>query len=231
MEITFTLRSLRRFLIRLLTLAILLGLAAEVADEALDWDVPLDLDDFFSLSDEGNFPTWISSLVLFSCGVVLAGIARATRLTGGDYVIHWVGLSLIFFYISLDEFVTLHEELNQFFDLDGIFHFGWVIPAGVIVAVIGLSYLRFLWHLTPKVRWRFVAAGALFVGGALIVELLLGWWTDQAGDQNLTYGLIDLVEESMEVIGSSLFLYSLIDYLGGASGRISIALTSEEDPA
>ena len=30
------------------------------------------------------------------------------------------------------------------------------------------------------------------IGGALVVELALGWWTDRAGSKNLVYGLIDL---------------------------------------
>ena len=55
------------------------------------------------------------------------------------------------------------------------------------------------------------------------MELPLGYWTDQHGQENLMYGMIDLVEESLEIIGVSLFLYTLLEHLA--------ALTAEEPEA
>ena len=62
------------------------------------------------------------------------------------------------------------------------------------------------------------------MGGALGIELPLGYWTDVAGDTNMVYALIDLVEESMELLGVSLFLCALVGYLGGDAGRIEIQI-------
>ncbi len=84
-------------------------------------------------------------------------------------------LGVLFFYISLDDFTTLHENANSWFNLDGIFYFGCVIPAGLIVAVLGLAYIPFLESLPAKSTRRIVVAGILYVGGALIIELLLGY--------------------------------------------------------
>jgi hypothetical protein len=58
-----------------------------------------------------------------------------------------------------------------------------------------------------------VIAGAIFVGGALGVEMILGYWTDLHGEENLTYGMIDWVEESLEMCGMSLFAWSAGSFL------------------
>ncbi|HYX90280.1 MAG TPA: hypothetical protein VE782_01860, partial [Myxococcaceae bacterium] len=66
-------------------------------------------------------------------------------------------------------------------------------------------------------RWQFILAGALYVGGALVMELPLGWWYERAGDANLVYAAIDHLEETLEMIGASLFLSALVEELGEAA--------------
>lgn len=82
------------------------------------------------------------------------------------------------------------------------------------MTVFGLAFLGFLSHLPRDTRRRFVLAGSLYVSGALVMELPLGYWTDIAGSHNLTYALIDWVEESLEIAGLSIFAYSLVRYSG-----------------
>ncbi len=36
---------------------------------------------------------------------------------------------MVFLYISLDEFISIHEEMSNWFDYDGVLYCGWVIPA------------------------------------------------------------------------------------------------------
>ncbi len=57
------------------------------------------------------------------------------------------------------------------------------------------------------------------------MELPLGYWTDVAGSHNFVYAMIDLVEESMELIGVSVFLYSLVEYLIRPSDVVRIEVT------
>jgi hypothetical protein len=102
--------------------------------------------------------------------------------------------------------------LNSFFDWGGALHFGWVVPAGIFVAILGLSLLGFLSRLPPSIRWRMLTSAALFIGGAMGIELILGWWTDSEGSDNLIYAMIDWVEETLELSGIGLFLYTLLIY-------------------
>lgn len=222
MEIRFRLAGLRRGLIGLLALLVCLGFWAEVVDEFSPTEDPWGLVSFFGLSYERNLPTWVASLALVACAAALAAIARATRQAGGPRVGHWRGLAAAFAWISLDEFVGIHEEMSNWFDYGGVLYFSWVIPASVLVVLFGAAYLRFLGDLPRHFRRRFVLAGALYVGGALLMELPLGYWTDVAGHSNLVYGMIDLVEESLELAGTFLFLYTLVEYLTTPGGALRL---------
>lgn len=189
------------------------GLAAEILQAALHLRGDRGLVPMFSLSYEQNIPTWYSSSLLLACSVLLFLIAAATKREGGPRVNHWRALGLGFLYISLDEVASIHEHAG-WLRLGGVLYFSWVIPAAIVVALVGASYLRFLQHLPPATRARFLLAGAIYVGGAVGMELPLGYWTERYGSNNFVYGAIDWVEESMEILGVTLFLLALVDYLG-----------------
>lgn len=205
-------RTVRWLLLLATAVVSLLGLAAELVHQLVP-SAQSPLLPLLSLSVEGNLPTWYSSLLLAGCGVLLLIAAAAVKQTGGSFVRRWALLGAVFLYMSLDEAVELHEHLGEFVQLHGVLYFSWIIPAGVIVLLLGLAYLPFLKHLPARTRWRFVVAGVLYVCGALVMELPLGWWAERAGRHNLVYGLLDWVEESMEMFGAALFLLSLLTHL------------------
>jgi hypothetical protein len=176
-------------------------------------DAPDELVMPLSLSFEENVPTWYASALLLSAGLALAAIARgATRQRG-----RWTFLAAAFFYLSLDEVAQLHEHLNGLVRLGGVLYFSWIVPAAVVVAILGVVYVPFLRALPPRVRSRFLAAGCLYVGGALVMELPLGWWATRFGEDDLGYAMIDFVEEAMELVGVTLFLDTLLEHRGTLS--------------
>ena len=164
----------------------------------------------FSLSQEANVPTWYSSVLLFSCALSLwAHGVDELRRAAPRWHWHWRGHAGVFAAISMDEVASFHERINATAHLGGVLYYAWVIPFGALVVVVGVLCLPFLAALPRPTRLRFMVAGALYVGGALGVELILGAWADQHGPMNLTYRLIDAVEEGGEIAGASLFLWSL----------------------
>jgi hypothetical protein len=206
-------RGLARGLVVAMATLGALGLFAEVLNHR--WHRPglEPLIAFLSLSFERNLPTWYASSLLLACAVALAAVAIAVVRPGDAFRRHWWGLAIIFGYMSLDEAVSLHEHLGGLFRLRGVLYFSWVVPAAALVALFGLSYLRFVLKLPPGTRRRFVTAGVVYVGGALFMELPLGWWTERAGDENLGYALIDWVEEMLELGGATLFLLAILRHL------------------
>lgn len=198
--------GVRRLVVGATALVSALGLVAEIGE--YEFGLGEDIVEAFSLSYEANVPTWYASVLLFSCGALLGVVAHhAYRVASRDRH-RWALLAAIFVYISLDEAVEIHEHA-AYFDTGGVLYFSWVIPAAIVVALVGLAFLPFVRRLPPLTRRRFVIAGALYVGGALGMELPLGWWTERSGDQNLGYGLIDWVEESLELAGATYFFLSV----------------------
>ncbi len=216
MQVEFSLRRLRRTLAVTTALIAALGLAAELCDHlwAPAWaatTVPL-----LSLSYEVNLPTWYVVCLHAACALGCALAATHARADGAPHGTRWGVLAGLFAYVSADELIQIHEAASGWFDTGGLLYFGWIIPAAVVVVALGLWFVPFLRALPPATRRRFVTAGGIFVGGALLMELPLGWWTERAGADNLVYALIDWVEETLELAGVTLFLCALVSHLAGA---------------
>ncbi|WP_437612952.1 hypothetical protein WMF20_10720 [Sorangium sp. So ce834] len=230
MQITLASARLRTALFASMAAVAGAGLAVEVLKPILKLKSRSGVVPLLSLSYEQNVPTWYTSCLLFACSLTLAAIAAGAR-RAGRFVKHWWGLAAAFLYISLDEVVEIHEAASSWLDLGGVLYFGWVIPAAVVVAAFALAYLGFLAHLPRGTRNRFLLSGSIYVAGALVLELPLGYWTAQAGSDNLVYALIDFVEESMEMLGLNLFLLSLVDHLAVQGWTIGFSPAAPEAPS
>jgi hypothetical protein len=168
----------------------------------------------FDVATEQTVGAWLSSMLLASCALVLLCIGTLRHRRRQSYAWHWLGLTVIFAGLSLDEAVGLHEmtikPLREMFGASGIFLYAWVIPAMVFVALVGLAYLGFLRHLEPTFRIRFLLAGALFVGGALGFEMIEGELVDFYARHLLIYEAAIHLEDALESAGELLFLHSLL---------------------
>jgi len=187
------------------------GLAVELVHTRSHAPAVERLVELCSLSYEANLPTWYASSLLLACALLLTAIAGDAAARGGPRRRHWAGLAAGFFLMSLDEAIELHEHLGGLVGAGGPLYFDWIVPAAIVVAAVAAIYLPFLRELPPRRRRWFVLAGALYVGGAVGVEVPLGWWTDHAGTDNAVYALIDWVEETLELAGATLFLLALAE--------------------
>jgi hypothetical protein len=104
-----------------------------------------------NLDEENNIPTWYSSSALLLSAILLAVIALANKRMGNPYTVQWFGLTAIFFYLSLDEAASLHEEtgalLRPMLKAAGYFHgflyFSWVIVGAMFVLIVALPTVGF----------------------------------------------------------------------------------------
>lgn len=174
----------------------------------------------FYVDAESNFPTLFSIFLLFGAALLLALIAILKEREGAPDLSKWRILAGGFLLMSVDEAVSLHERLvrpmRALLGDDaqlGIFYYAWVIPGIALVCVLALSFLGFLRRLPRETRLTFMIAGALYIGGAIGVELIGGRYEELHGDQSLTYSMIATVEESLEMAGIILFIRGLLNYL------------------
>jgi hypothetical protein len=183
---------------------------------------------------EANFPTWYTSAVMLISALLLGVIAAYERRGGSRWWKHWVALSVIFVLLSAEEVGGLHEQsiipmrtaLNNTgvaaISATGIFHFAWVVPAAVAVVIVGLIYLRFVLSLPTHTRWLVMAAGAMYVGGALGMEMVDGWHASTYGEDTLLSSLIPITEEFLEMTGLAVFVYALLRYIGEQVGEVRV---------
>lgn len=164
---------------------------------------------------ENNVPTWYASITLFLCSSLLSIIAIEKRAESDSYWLHWVILSFIFICISIDEMASLHNLFGKVLNLntEGIFFFSWVVIGIPLVIILMLVYYRFLFHLPHNILRLFLLSGSLFVGGALGMELFDGWYASRHGTENITYWLLTSIEETLEMTGIAVFIYSLLAYI------------------
>jgi hypothetical protein len=187
------------------------GLFLRVLTRFLGFDISDAFLRLFDTAEEANITAWFSSVLLLMAGALLLMIARIKTQTSDSYARHWNILAWVFFFLSMDEIVGLHEgliePLRNATDASGIFYFSWVLVAIPLLLLFGLFFLRFLLNLPRKTAVQIVVAGVIFVTGAVGFEMLGGVFHESG-----IYRAFIAVEETLENIGAGLFIVSLLAY-------------------
>jgi hypothetical protein len=176
-------------------------------------EVPELLKNQFDLDEEQNIPNWYSSAILLLSSGLLLAIANAKKRTRDRHTLYWYVLCVGFALMSLDEEAGIHETINTIIEIT------WAIPGAVLVGIIGLAFIPFLIRLPARTRWWFVASGAVYVGGAVGMEIATDrlFLTKHTPD-TLSYAFLTAVEEGMEMFGVVLFIRALLAYMRAEEG-------------
>lgn len=206
--------------IAILVAANLATLAARITGH----DYLLGILPLFDFNNEGNLPTLFSVLLLIGAAALLfvlgAADAHATRRG-------WYWLSAVFVFLALDEGAGIHDSLTlplrTLLGTDGILYFAWVIPYALLVGAVFVTSIPLLRRLPAVTRNLFLLAGALYVGGALGIELVEGWQVTRDGGQKLVafFAWVAL-EESLEMIGVAVFIHALLRHLVATHPNLSL---------
>jgi len=70
----------------------------------------------------------------------------------------------------------------------------------------------------------FMLAGALYIGGAVGMELIAGPYAERYGMQNFGYSLLAMTEEAIEMTGIALFTYALLAFGRDHIGAVAVYL-------
>ena len=187
--------------------------------------------DRFSMNTEMNIPTYFATFQLLAASILLFIIAAWKKAQKDKFRIHWKGLAFLLLLFSVDEFTAMHEKFTKLFkdlpDFNGLFYFKWVIPGIAFVLVFGLLYLLFFLHLEKRYKILFLASAILFFGGALGFEVIGGRFANYNDTRNITFQMIATVEETLELGGVALLVYSLLEYMKGYFSEIRFLLNDE----
>lgn len=187
----------RQMLLALVAFIVLINLVNAYAIASRPWEsFPSDA---LMLGTEQSPAAWISSVLLLIAGAFCL-ICRTTA-EGRDRW-WWLAMGGVLVFLSLDEVATLHERVGD--KLNAVaptgLSYGWIVPA-IMVAFIGLAFLRFILRLPRATKLGMLLAGAVFVGGATGVDLLGGLWLVNVGKHNYVYFIFESLEENVEMLG------------------------------
>lgn len=175
----------------------------------------------FFLDRETSIPTLFNyALLVTACGLVFC-VARVAFLLENSWRYHWLALSIIFLLLSFDEAAQIHEKLSgpmrQLFSASGAFHFAWIIPGLIFVAVFAVVFLNFLRALPVRIAGLMVLGGALYVTGAIGMEMIGGSASSSGLRNDWAYVFAVTFEEGLEMLGIAVFCTAILQLLSEGS--------------
>ncbi|MBN1306171.1 MAG: hypothetical protein JXA13_17170 [Anaerolineales bacterium] len=186
----------------------------------------------FSMNNEANIPTYYSSLLLLTASVLLLFISVWKYQHKDRLRFHWALLAVVLLIFSIDEFTSIHEQFIRLFkdfpDFNGLFYFKWVIPGIIFVGVLALVYLPFFFHLESKTKVLFLVSVVTYFMGALGMEIVGGRYANYNTMKSFQFSLITTVEETLEIAGVSLLIYTLLKYLENLLSGIVLKIGSAD---
>jgi hypothetical protein len=205
--------------------------AAEVLQLRYTWSVSRKV----TVDAEGTLPAWFSSALIGACAFVLLAIGALERARGGRFARHWGALGALFVVLSAEEVVDFHT-IPVFPDrvwvaVRDTLGAPWLLLGIPFVLAFAVVNLRFLQALPRRTRNGLIVAGAVYVGGSVVVEAIEVVHYFRQGYNWAMVAMVTL-EEWMEMAGMLLLLGALLDYVHDQFPMITVTLRQPDaEPA
>jgi len=170
----------------------------------------------FSVTVEQNVPTWYASGLLLIAAVVAGAVGKLAPREPRGLRRGWFVLATLLAALSLDDTAGLHErfgdvgaDLTNGASAGGLLHFTWVVPGFLGACLIVLAVVQLTRRLRTHARRQLTFGIALFLGGALGLEMISGVVLEAVGD-GLAYALVTGLEELLEMLGVVVILRGML---------------------
>lgn len=189
----------------------------------------------FNPSAEQTVGAWFSAATLLAASLALASISAAARAVNDRFAPHWGALAAVVLFLSFDEAAAFHEQLGDWvgrvLPTGGVFLWAWVIPYTVFAGSVALASIPWLFALPSETRRGIVIAGALYVGGSLVLEMIQAGITDARGRGGGPVTVLAVIEETAEMAGVAYLLYVLLRHIAMHTPLVlSVSASSNPDP-
>ena len=241
-RITITPSALLRAMVWMIVFLAAAHLAG-LTSKQLGHERVFDLVRLFDMDRERNIPTLFSTCLFLLNGLVCLAIWKV-RSREGLPAATWLVLAGTLFFLGADEFCQIHEYVNErlqtIFHTSGFFGPVWIIPYGIAAVILFTMLVPFFLRLEPGTRKLMALAAAVFLSGAVGIEMITGKYIALAearrGDAfnmmvDLGYGLFVVVEESLEMLGLVVLSYALLGLLQKAHGGFGVVVPPLDQPA
>lgn len=176
----------------------------------------------FDLDDEANLPTWYSSMQMALLGALLVVLAYARR---RPRQVGWwamLGVAALPLYLSIDEFVQLHERLGRLVPSDVLPATGlWMaIAVPALIAALVLLYIPSapFWSGPRAARVRVVLGVVVYLASAAGVEVAINF----AATDGVAGGALVIAEEGGELVGVTLMIWGVVELLSASRVRLIV---------
>jgi hypothetical protein len=184
----------------------------------------------FDFNTEQNIPTLFNTLLFFINASLLWMIWKDKEISNRRHWV-WLILSMVFLLLGADEFCRLHERLtaplHSSLDTTGLLFYAWVIPYGIAALLLTIFFLPVWWRLEPRSRLLLSISAFLYITGAIVLEMVGGREFEQLGEElDLKCGIYATIEESLEMEGLILFIYTQMRMLILKNGKAAIIISN-----
>jgi len=200
-------------------------------------DEVLNVTNYVDLDIEKNIPSFYSAFAIFLCSLLFFCISSLEKKQGRRRC-YWLGLAAVFFFLSLDEALVLHEGLGDLTEeyinttgilqASGLLYFPWILPYGILTTLLGVLYFRFILRLPRKTSVLLILSAIIFITGAVVFDMLGGREAEVNGYYSVTYTVLYTIEEFLEMSGIVLLMYTLLDYIEKQFGHLCFSLQIQE---
>jgi hypothetical protein len=174
-----------------------------------------ELSNRLDLDDETSVPSWFSHVLLLTIGLA-AGLAAYLQ-TEKRLRWIWGSIASLSVIMSLDEAASLHEHSLQTLHVyvfkeaaPTVMQNAWLLVLPIVLALaIASGYV--LYNYFPRRTAKlFILGGVIFLTGAVAVDLL----STAVSEESFAHqGVMVGVEESLELVGATIILYAIVDYI------------------
>ncbi|MDO4791067.1 MAG: hypothetical protein Q3999_01120 [Buchananella hordeovulneris] len=184
----------------------------------------------FNVGSEYNVSSWWAA----SQWVILAMSAAFVAFVSSRFRGMWLLIAVVALYGSADEATEIHEEFWSYGDAItpylayDFFSYRWAVFGTVLVILVPLLLAPLLFRLPRDVLWRLVAAGAIFVGGAVGVETLSGHLDPILGPMTSKMLAIIHVEEYLELLGVIAAVWAVLSMCEGKRAEAGLEVRCRE---
>ncbi|HEX5172396.1 MAG TPA: hypothetical protein VFW11_24640 [Cyclobacteriaceae bacterium] len=168
---------------------------------------------------QSSLPTLFNTILVVIAFIVLAMISLHIRKMKSDEVYNWLLLTAAFLLLSLDENPSVHNIFVTVFNKYGVvgqrlvMNYAWGMPYGALVVIFVFFLIRFVNALPRDIAIGFVVSGFIYVFGAIVIGLYGANLLHIHDRYSIRYVLLASYEESLEMIGLTLFIYYLMRFI------------------
>ena len=186
-------------------------------------ELPDYLTELVDVDNEQSLENGYSSFALAIAGYLTLAVAGRRKREADRDARLWSVLGVGLCAMAIEEVAGIHESINTY--QGG----GWTTWGMLVGAVIGFFFLPFLWRLPRRTRWQFVAAGAMYVFGEMVVQKFEEIYLDahKAGVDTLAYKYLAAVKEGGTLVGVAYYIGAILQYMSGGRPEVVVDVRPE----